>query len=282
MVDCLKRVLMKRPGPAMANADPDKWHYAVPLSLTRLRDNHDALVSAIRAAGTEVLFLDDDESDLADAVFTHDPSLVTSEGAVILRMGKTLRGREPEVHREFYRSHGIPILGTIQEPGTIEGGDCLWLDARTLAIGLGFRTNEAGLHQLKTILAPLGVTVHPFDLPCLGGADACLHLMSLISLLDHDLALVYMPLLPVRLYQLLKDRHVRCLSAAGTEFAASGGVNVNAVALGPRRCLMVHGFPETIALVQNAGCQVTAFAGDELCLKAEGGPSCLTRPILRE
>lgn len=148
MVSPLKRVLMKRPGTAMAHADSAKWHYAASLSLIGLCDSHDALVNVIRAVGAEVLFLEEDDDDLADAVFTHDPSLVTNEGAVILRVGKVLRRREPEVHRKFYSRQGMPILGTIQEPGTVEAGDCLWLDAKTLAVGLGFRTNEDGLCQL--------------------------------------------------------------------------------------------------------------------------------------
>jgi N-dimethylarginine dimethylaminohydrolase len=266
----------------MANADPARWHYSTPLSLSRLCDNHDAIVNIIRSAGTEALLLNGDDDGLADAVFTHDPSLVTDEGAVILRMGKGLRQSEPELHREFYERQCIPILGTIQAPGTVEAGDCLWLDAKTLCVGLGFRTNEAGVNQLRDLLLPLGVSVYAFDLPFAGGADGCLHLMSLISLLDYDLALVYQPLLPVRLYQFLVQRRVRCLPAPTAEYRASGSVSVNALALAPRRCVMIDGFAETADLVRQAGCDVATFAGDELCLKAEGGPTCLTRPILRD
>lgn len=282
MVAPLKRVMVRRPGKAMANADPAKWHYAAPLSLRSLCDNHDAIVKVIRGAGADVLFLDDDDDGLADAVFTYDPSLVTNEGAIIMRMGKGLRCNESRVHREFYTRHDIPILGTIQEPGTIEAGDCLWLDTKTLCVGLGFRTNEAGLNQLREFLSPLGVAVCPYDLPFAGGAEGCLHLMSLISLLDHDLALVYLPLLPVRLYHFLKERHVHCLAAPADEYTASGSVSVNVLALGPRHCVMIDGFPKTAELVRNAGCDLATFHGDELCLKAEGGPTCLTRPILRE
>jgi N-dimethylarginine dimethylaminohydrolase len=282
MVAPLRRVMMKRPGAAMANADPGTWHYAAPLSLTRLRDNHDAFVKVIGAVGAEVLLLDQDDDDLADAVFTCDPSLVTDEGAVILRMGKGLRRREPEVHRDFYARQGIPILGVVKEPGTVEAGDCLWLDAKILAVGLGFRTNEAGLNQVRAILSRLGVTVSSFDLPFAGGAEGCLHLMSLISLLDYDLALVHLPLLPVRLHQLLSQRRVRCLAAPPDEYTASRSVSVNALAWAPRRCVMIDGFPKTAELVRRAGCDVVTFAGDELCLKAEGGPTCLTRPILRK
>jgi N-dimethylarginine dimethylaminohydrolase len=282
MAGPLRRVLMKRPGPAMANADPEQWHFAGPLALAQLRANHDHLVDAIRAAGAEVLFLEEDSPDLADAVFTHDPSLVTSGGAVILRMGKRLRDREPELHREFYLRQGIPILGVIQEPGTVEAGDCLWLDENTLAVGLGFRTNEAGLSQLQSILSPLGVSVLRFDLPVAGGPGACLHLMSLISLLDSNLALAHVPQLPVRLYQLLNERQIECLSAPVDEYAASGTISVNVLAVGPRQCVMVAGFPQSAELLRRTGCTVTTFPGDELCLKAEGGPTCLTRPILRE
>ncbi|MSQ97562.1 MAG: amidinotransferase, partial [Gemmataceae bacterium] len=125
------------------------------------------------------------------------------------------------------------------------------------------------------------VTVCAFDLPFGGGAECCLHLMSLISLLDYDLALVYLPLIPVRLHQILTQQNVQCLSSPTDEYTASGSVSVNALALAPRRCVMTDGFPKTADLVRKAGCEVSTFPGDELCLKAEGGPTCLTRPILR-
>ncbi|MGB6044249.1 MAG: arginine deiminase family protein, partial [Pirellulales bacterium] len=230
MVSPLRRVMMKRPDVAMAGADPQKWHYAGPLDLERVRSDHAALVSHIQNAGAEVLFLDEDPEDLADAVFTHDPSLVTTEGAVVLRLGKPLRRGEEDLHAQFYNDQRIPVVGTITEPGTVEAGDCIWLDPSTLIVGLGFRTNQSGLHQLSDFLSPLGVAIHGFDLPVYQGADACLHLMSMISMLDHDLALTYQPLLPVRLRQLFDQRGIRYLAGPEDEFQASGSLSLNVLA----------------------------------------------------
>jgi len=281
MVSPLRRVLMKRPGQVLANADPEQWHYTGPLTLERLQDNHQTLVNRIRASGAEIMFLDDTSDGLADSIFTYDPSLVTPHGAIILRMGKQLRRGEEESHAGFYQDHGIPILRTIEAPGTVEAGDCVWLDNHTLIVGMGFRSNEDGLIQLQQILADIDVQVHSFDLPIFHGSDACLHLMSVISMLDHDLALIYRPLFPVRLKQFLEQRGVECLPAPEDEFISSGSLSVNVLTLSPRNCVMVDGFPDTLKLLQAAGCSVSTFPGDELCLKTEGGPTCLTRPVLR-
>ena len=281
MVSPLRRVMMKRPGLELANADPERWHYAGPLMLERLQDNHQALVELVRAGGTEIMFLDEAQDVSADSIFTYDPSLVTKQGAIILRMGKQLRQGEESLHALFYQSHGIPILGRIETPGMVEAGDCVWLDDQTLVVGVGFRTNENGLDQLQQIVASIGARVCPFDLPIFQGSEACLHLMSLISMLDHDLALIYRPLFPVRLKRFLEQRGIKCLAAPEEEFMSSGSLSVNVLTLAPRNCVMIEGFPKTLKLLQAAGCTVSTFPGDELCLKAEGGPTCLTRPILR-
>ena len=281
MVSPLRQVLMKQPGLAMASADAEKWHYAGPLTLNALQADHHALVAVLEASGAEVVFLEEDPADLADAVFTHDPSLVTATGAIILRMGKPLRRGEQRLHAEFYAERGIPVIGTLEEPGTVEAGDCLWLDSQTLLVGLGFRTNEAGLTQLEKILAPDGVSIHAFDLPVYQGRDACLHLISLVSMLDHNLALTCQSLLPVRLQTLFAQRGIECLAAPEDEFRASGTLSTSILALAERHCVMVDGFPKTQDLLHSAGCQLALFPGRELCLKAEGGPSCLTRPLLR-
>ncbi len=281
MVKPLRQVLMKRPGPAMANADPEKWHYADPLNLDRLQSDHKALAGIIEAYGTKVVFLEEDPDDLADAVFTYDPSMVTANGAILMRMGKSLRRGEQSLHDRFYAERGIPVIGTIEEPGTVEAGDCIWLDSQTMLVGLGFRTNEAGLAQLEKILSPASVSIHAFDLPVYQGGEACLHLMSIVSMLDHDLALTCQSLLPVRLQKLFAKRGIECLAAPEDEFLSSGTLSTNVLALEERRCVMVDGFPKTQALLHSAGCQLSLFNGSELCLKAEGGPTCLTRPLLR-
>ncbi len=281
MVSPLRRVLVKNPTAAMATADPKIWHYSAPLSQDLLHRDHAALIAILENYGAEVLYLEQDSLELADAVFTHDVSLVTPHGAVICRMGKTLRRGEQEWHQNFYTQQQVPILGTIQAPGTVEAGDCVWLDAKTLLVGLGFRTNQSGMAQLQEILGPHEVDIHSFDLPVYHGESACLHLMSILSMLDHNLALICQSMLPVRLLNLFVARKIECVPACEEEFQSSGTLSTNVLALGPRQCVVVDGFPETHHRLREAGCSLYPFSGDELCLKAEGGPTCLTRPVLR-
>ena len=281
MVSPLRRVLMKRPGSAMETEEWKRWNYSGPLSGDLLQRDHAALVSIIERFGAEVLFLDDDSPELADAVFTHDVSLMTPQGAILCQMGKQLRRGEQTLHEAFYLEQQIPLLGSIQAPGTVEAGECVWLDANTLLVGLGFRTNPSGMAQLQQLLAPQRVTVHGFDLPVYGGSAACLHLMSIISMLDHDLVLACQSMLPVRLLNLFAERKIECVLACENEFRSSGTLSTNVLALGPRECVVVDGFPETYSRLEAAGCKLHPFSGAELCLKAEGGPSCLTRPLLR-
>jgi N-dimethylarginine dimethylaminohydrolase len=281
MVAPLRRVVMRRPGPATFEADPNVWHYAGPLDRERLCRQYDDFTELVRADGVEIEWIPPVDDGLADSIFTYDPSMMTTEGAILLRPGKQLREPETELHRKFYERIAVPVLGAIEAPGTMEGGDCFWLDERTLAVGRGFRTNHAGVEQLGAMLARQDVTLEVFDLPDWADEDACLHLLSLVSPLDRDLALVYRPLIPVALYETLRDRGVECLEAPDDEFAASGGLNLNVLALAPRMCIALDGFPATASLMAEAGCDVALFAGDALCIPCEGGPTCMTLPILR-
>jgi len=206
---------------------------------------------------------------------------MVGDGVVILRLGKELRLDESELHRRFYQRHQIPILGHVESPGLIEGGDCFWLDPATIAVGRGFRTNQAGIDQFRAIVEPTGISVESYDLPYLHGPEACLHLLSVVSPLDHDLALVYAPLMPTALYRRMVDLGYELLHAPASEFEASNGLSINVLATAPRRGVAVAGFPETKRLMLDAGCVVTVFEADELCLPCEGGPTCLTRPLLR-
>ncbi len=281
MVAPLKRVLMRRPSPEMAAADPELWHYAGPLDAATVAGQYDSFVRLVEAAGAEILWVGNGGDGLADSIFTRDPSLVTSEGAVLLNLGKKLRRPEADLHGRAYESLGVPILGRVDPPGTVEGGDCMWLDAATLAVGRGFRTNQAGIDRLAAVLAPLGVAIHVFDLPVWEGEQACLHLMSLVSLLDRDLALIYRPLLPAPLYQFLVARGIALVECPDHEFLASGGLCLNVLAVAPRHGIMIDGFAETRRGLERAGCRIDTFPGDGLCIPCEGGPTCLTRPVLR-
>jgi N-dimethylarginine dimethylaminohydrolase len=272
---------MRSADTAMRGADSRAWHYGTGFDHAKAAGQHRRLAELVATAGAAIEWLPDGDDSLSDSVFTHDPSLVTGRGAVILRMGKPLREPEPALHEAAYRALGIPILGRIEAPGMVEGGDCVWIDAELLAVGRGLRTNEQGIEQLAGILAPLGVTVAGFDLPLWRGEDACLHLMSLISPLAEDLALVRAPLLPVAFHQLLRARGIDLIEAPPHEFEASSGLSVNVLATSPREVIAIAGFPATRAAMEAAGCTVAVFEADALCIPCEGGPTCLTRPILR-
>jgi dimethylargininase len=278
MVEPLRKVLVRRPDAAFGAADPAKWHYTARPNLEIARQEHEILVAILREAGAEVVDHDEPLPDHADAIYVHDPAIVTDAGAIILQMGKKLRRGEEGAMARAFEKQGIPILYTLHDDATAEGGDLLWLDHNTLAVGQGFRTNPAGLRQLQKALNGLGVEIIPVPLPCFGGAEACLHLMSLISAIDHDLAVVYPSLLPVPFWQLLRERGFQLVEVPAEEFATMGP---NVLALAPRQCLMLEKNPVTKARLEQAGCQVRTLKGDEISFKAEGGPTCLTRPILR-
>lgn len=296
----LRRVAMRRPN-AMLTADHRRWHYAKPLDATRLADQYETFADLVARSGADIVWFDDEHPDepagdesagdesagepvddgLADSVFTYDPSFVIPSGAVVLRPGKALRLDEAQLHADFYAAHGIPMIGRIEAPGTVEGGDVFWLDATTLAVGRGFRTNQAGIDQFAAIVGAHGIALAVYDLPYHHGPAACLHLMSLVSALDTDLALVHTPLLPTALHQTMVEMGYTMLEAPADEFSASVGLNLNVLATAPRQVIAVDGFPGTVALMRDAGCDVVTFRADELCIPCEGGPTCLTRPLLR-
>ncbi len=278
MVESLRIVLVRRPDQAFAVTDPAKWHYAGRPDLETAQREHDALVEIMRQAGAQVTYHGESLPDHADAIFVHDPVIVTDRGAVILRMGKTLRCGEEMAIERCLTELGIPILYRLHGSAAAEGGDLLWLDHDTLAVGQGFRTNEEGLRQLQSALAGLDVTIIPVPLPYHGGPQACLHLMSLISVVDHLLAVVYLPLLPVPFCQYLERRGFRLIEVPDREFPTMGP---NVLALAPGQCVMLDGNPITKRRLEEAGCTVQTYLGRELSLKAEGGPTCLTRPLLR-
>jgi dimethylargininase len=279
MIAPLRRVLVKRPDQAFAAKDPDKWHYSDRPNLAAAQREHDALVALLRQSGTEVLYHDEMQPDQADAIFVFDPAIVTDSGAVILSMGKALRRGEEAAMARCFQRLDVPIYYTLQGKARAEGGDLLWVDHDTLAVGLGFRTNAEGARQLSEALSGLGVSVIPVELPYYTGPDACLHLLSLISIVDHKLAVIYPPLLSVPFWQYLRDeRGFHLVEVPPEEFETMGP---NVLALAPGQCLMLEGNPITRQRLAEAGCKVLTYRGNEISLKAEGGPTCLTRPILR-
>ena len=278
MSDPLRRVLVKRPDEAFAVSDFERWHYTRPPELEAAQREHEALVETLRQSGAEVIYHDEPQPDRADAIYVFDPAIVTEQGAVILKMGKEDRLGEEAAMASRFAELGIPIHQTLEGEARAEGGDLLWVDEHTLAVGLGFRTNAEGLAQLRQGLCPLGIEIVPVELPYFCGPDTCLHLLSLISIVDHDLAVVYPPLLSVPFWTLLESRGFRFIEVPEEELATMGP---NVLALAPGKCLMLEGNPVTKSRLEQAGCEVTTYRGNEISLKAEGGPTCLTRPILR-
>lgn len=272
MTDPLCRVLVRRPG------GTERWRehgWRAEPDPARLAAEHEAFCGALAGAGAEVVVAEPIEGN-PDAVYVYDPVLLSERGAVLLRPGKAARRGEPQaLGRELERA-GIPVLGKLASPALAEGGDTLWLDERTLAVGIGYRTNESGAAALAQALP--GVDVLAFDLPHFRGRGEVLHLMSLVSPLDSDLALVHLPLMPVRLVRLLRDRGVELLQIAEPEFET---IACNVLALGPRRVLALEGNPETRRRLEAAGVEVIVYVGGELSLKGDGGPTCLTRPLVR-
>ena len=237
---------------------------------------HDAFCELLRESGAEVLFANADASTDPDAVYTCDPAIMSDRGALILRPGKEGRRVEAAAMTEDLGSLGVPVALEMVEPATAEGGDTMWLDERTLLVGRSYRTNDAGIDAIRVALP--GVDVLAFDLPHLQGPDACLHLLSLLSPLDRDLVVAHVPLMPIRLLQLLRERSVDVVEVPEEELGTMGP---NVLALAPRVALAVEGNPETRRRMERAGVEVFVYEGSDISLKGEGGPTCLTRSILR-
>ena len=280
MVGRLRRVVVRRPGEAMAAADPAEWHYTSAIDLEEARHAHDAVADALRAWDVEVLYHEEPLPKHSDSVFVFDPVLVTDRGTLVLSMGKARRRGEEESLARTLEGCGVPIFGRLEGDARAEGGDTMWLDHDTLAVGRGFRTNAEGVRQLRGLLDPLGVSVLDYDLPYFTGPEACLHLLSLVSPVDVDLAVAYPPLMPTAFWAELRRRGVRLLEVPEEEFVGSQATNVLAVA--PRKCIMLEGSPVTKRLLEMADCEVVTVPGEPLSFKAEGGPTCLTRPVLRD
>ncbi|ARK32340.1 dimethylarginine dimethylaminohydrolase family protein [Halalkalibacter krulwichiae] len=225
-----------------------------------------------------VEFLPQSSSVGLDSLYAHDPVKFTHAGAILLKSGKKARQPEVEVYREFLIERGIPIIGELQGDAVADGGDLVWLDDRTLAVGLGYRTNAEAIQQLKEMTAPYVDEFIVVQLPHDRGVEECLHLMSLISIVDHDLAVVYSPLMPVFFRNLLIERGFRLLEVTKEEYERLGS---NVLALAPRICLVVAGNPLIKQQLVDAGATVFEYKGEEISYKGTGGPTCLTCPVVR-
>jgi len=271
----LREVLVKRPGPAFGAAFEDPAHgFLRPVDLERARREHDAFVELLASLGPTVHELDA-ETGSPDLVYTFDPLLVGDRGAIPLRPGKPNRAGEPGVLESWTLEQGIPTAGRIEAPGTVEGGDTFWLRPDLLCIGRTLRTNEAGARQLATTV---GGDVRVFDLPYWRGPGELIHMLSVISPVADDLAVVYLPLLPVGLWDLLRELGVRLIEVPDEEFPTLG---CNVLAVRPGVLIAAEGNPRTRAALEAAGCEVHTYPATEIGINGSGGPTCLTRPILR-
>jgi N-dimethylarginine dimethylaminohydrolase len=274
MTGRLERVLVRPPLPEDAARWREYGWRAAPDQASAAAE-HEAFCAILEDAGAEFVVSRHDPGN-PDEIYVYDPLLVGDEGAVLLRPGKVGRRAEPAAMTEALTEAGVPIAGQLAEPALAEGGDTVWLDERTLLVGLGYRTNEAALHALGEAFP--GVDVIAFDLPHWNGSGEVMHLMSFLSPLDRDLALVYPRIAPVRLLELLAERGVAVIEVPDVEFETQGP---NVLALGPRRALALEGNPGTRARMERAGVEVVVYRGDEISRKGDGGPTCLTRPLLR-
>src|ERR671931_1492752 len=275
MTATLRRVLVRAP----RAEDCARWRelgWRAEPDAAALAAEHEAFVAELARFGAEVIHAEEPLPGALDAIYAYDPALVADAAAILLRPGKELRQGEPAALGRDLERAGVPVAAALEPPALAEGGDTLWLDERTLLVGLGYRTNEAGADALRRALP--GVDVLTFDLPHYRGPGEVLHLLSFVSPLDDDLALVYPPLAPTRLLQLLAVRGVRTVEVPDEEYDSLG---CNVLALGPRVALALDGNPETRRRLEQAGVDVRVYKGDELSLKGDGGATCLTRPLLR-
>ena len=283
MVGALERVMVCSPRTAGWN-QPDRTAHWQELGFQHAPDfeqaqaQHEFLCRELKSAGAEILEMPGAPDLSLDAVYSHDASLPTDHGLIVMRPGKPNRVAEGPRHSSFCETLDVPTLGTVTSPGTTEAGDILWLDSKTLLIGHGYRTNAAGIQQIRALLAPKSIEVLSAPLPYGPGPSACLHLMSLISLLDDHTALVDLPWLAVETVELLKSRGFKFIEIDHSE---RDTLACNVLALGNNRLLAIEENRNTNARLRNNGFDVRTFPGSEICINGSGGPTCLTRPLVR-
>jgi len=278
----LTRVAVKHARDAFVDAAAvaAQWrslHFTAPPDFARAVDESDAFVALLEGAGATVERLPPAAGTTLDSIYTRDASIVSPHGVILCTMGKAARRAEPAAQEAAFRQLGIPIAGQITTPGSLEGGDLIWLDASTVVVGRGYRTNAEGIRQLRLLLGA-AVEVVDVPLPHWRGETDVMHLMSLISPVRNDLAVVYAPLLPVPFREWLIGRGIGFVEVPDAEFDTMG---TNVLALGPDRSVMLRGNPVTRARLEAAGVEVIEYDGAEISVKGAGGPTCLTRPLAR-
>jgi N-dimethylarginine dimethylaminohydrolase len=286
-VSPLRDVLVKHPRAAFGDADriAREWralNFVAPPDFSQACREYDAFTGLLEQSGARLHFLPAASDLTIDSIYTRDASLVAPGGMVLAAMGKPARQGEPAAQQQGLAAltpvvGQINVVGQIEAPGRLEGGDVVWFDARTVAVGLGYRTNQIGADQYARLCGP-DVTCLRVPLPHWKGPADVFHLMSMISPVDHDLAVVYAPLLPVFFRNFLLDRGYRLVEVPDEEFESMGA---NVLAVSPGRCVVLGGSPATRRRLESAGAEVLSYEGREISVKGGGGPTCLTRPLVR-
>lgn len=283
---CIQRVLMKHARDAFGGEQKiqTQWQrldYRAAPDLERAIDEYDRLVDLFEQQGAQILFAPEPGpgTTTIDSIYVRDAAVVTDRGAILCSMAKEARRAEPAYLRDVFEASEIPIAGEITGDGRLEGGDVMWLDPRTLAVGRGYRTNDEGIRQLRELIGDGVDELVVVQLPHWRGPQDVFHLMSMISPIDRDAVLVYSLLLPVPFREWLLHRGMRLVEVANEEFGTMG---CNVLALAPGKCLVLENNPETRRRLEAAGVEVVEYAGVEISLKGQGGPTCLTRPLVRQ
>ncbi|MBW1722307.1 MAG: hypothetical protein JRJ78_09610 [Deltaproteobacteria bacterium] len=283
-VSALKSVLLKHAKDAFGSQEKieGEWrnlHYTGPPNFEKAVDQYERFLSLLKEFEVEIHWLPPNGKTGLDSIYVRDASVVCSKGIILCNMGKEQRGKEPDAQGELYEHLGLPIIGRIREGGRLEGGDVTWIDERTLAVARSYRTNDEGIRQLRSLLGDVVDEILVVPLPHWRGMDDVFHLMSIISPLDRDLALVYSPLMPIPFREALLKRGIELVEVPNEEFETMG---CNVLAVAPRKAVMIDGNPKTRARLEEAGVEVSVFEGSEICSKGAGGPTCLTRPLIRQ
>lgn len=279
----ISHMVLRRPRDAFVSQQhiDSQWRmlkYTECPSFEKAVEEYDKFLKYLTDCGITIDFLPAHDSLSLDSLYVRDATIVSRRGVILCNMGKPERSHEPAVAEDALCQLGVPVVGAIQGNGRLEGGDVVWLDNQTLAVGRTYRTNAEGINQLRSLLGG-EIEVIPVHLPHYHGPGDVFHLMSILSPLDHDLAMVYSPLMPITFRELLMDRGVSLIEVPHAEFETMG---CNILAIAPSRCVVLKGNPETIKVLEEAGVEVWEMEGEEICMKGQGGPTCLTRPLIGE
>ena len=283
MVGKIDTIIIKHPEEAFISQEnlDQKWkpfNYVSCPDYEKSLKEYSRFEEIIQEHVENVHYLPKDDNTGLDSTYAHDTCKITSKGAIMFTVGKELRRGETGATRKFLEGIGVPILGEISGEGTMEGGDVVWLDEKTVAVGRGYRTNYEGIRQFRELTKDVVDEFIVVELPHGDGPDECLHLMSVISMVDHDLAVVYSKLMPVSFRDLLIERGIELIEVDDAEYANLGS---NVLALAPRVCVMPAGNPGTREKLEKAGAKVFEYEGHDISFKGTGGPTCLTLPVTR-